>query len=392
MRALLIGDDQSLAAQIADALAKNEIAASDIDRCASAQALAKLQSAQFDLALVTMGDDAEDNLALLARLARETSIDILAIGTPDDPKFILRALREGAREFLDRNEMEAEIRTALARLGLHRATRAEDNATLIGVCAPSGGCGASTIAANLAVTYAKGFERAAVIDLRIGAADQELLLDLKPPYTLAELCAEGERVDRVLFQQYLTRHSSGTYLLAAPSFTNDLAHVTPDGVQRTLAIARSCFPYVVVDIDRSFSPIQQTALRRCDAVVLAMRLDMVSLRATRRAIELLERLEIAAANVHVAINRYGQSKELPYRQAEQALGIKNIHYLPEDAAWANHCLNQGVPLVVERPKAKLAKRLATLAEKLQQTKARVAPARAEHAKKFSSPLSSLATS
>ena len=78
------------------------------------------------------------------------------------------------------------------------------------------------------------------------------------------------------------------HLLAPPRHFDDVARITTEGVQQAIELARSAFPYVLVDLDHSFRPEQAEVLRRSDLVLLVLRLDFASLRNARRALEYLE--------------------------------------------------------------------------------------------------------
>ena len=116
-----------------------------------------------------------------------------------------------------------------------------------------------------------------------------------------------------------------------------------------------------MDLDYSFGPEQVQALRQSDVVLLVIRLDFICLRNAKRAIEQMEQLGIGRDRVRVVANRYGQAKEVPAGMAEEALGLKISHYVPEDAKAVNRANNNGVPVVLDSPTAKVARSLMNLA-------------------------------
>jgi pilus assembly protein CpaE len=285
---------------------------------------------------------------------------VLVVGPASETKLVLRALRGGADDYIDELELEAELRAALERLAAERPDQAEGGRTIV-VLGPSGGCGSSTLAVNLATVLAKEHQSSVLIDLKLETGDLAALLDLKPTHTLADLCQNVSRMDRVLFERSLARHASGVHLLASPLGFADIVHVTPEGIRQALLMARASFPYVVVDLDHSFRDEQVQALRLADLVLLVLRLDFASLRTARRVLEHLERLGLDQDRVRLVVNRYGQPKEVPAAKAEEALGIKIAHFIPDDPKTVNRANNNGVPVVIESPSAKVARCVAKLA-------------------------------
>ena len=75
----------------------------------------------------------------------------------------------------------------------------------------------------------------------------------------------------------------------------------------------------------------------------------------------MERLNIDREKLRLVVNRFGQPKEVPFAKAEEALGIKIFHYVPDDPRSVNRANNSGVPLVLESPSARITKSLVKLA-------------------------------
>jgi pilus assembly protein CpaE len=285
---------------------------------------------------------------------------VLAVGPASNPKLVLRALRGGIDDYLDESELDAELESALERWHARRSGAARTG-KLIAVLAPSGGSGSSTLAVNVAAALAKAHGTSGLIDLKLHAGDLAPLLDLRPTYTLADLCLNVARMDRSMFERTLVRHDSGIHLLAPPRNLDDVAHVTAEGVEHALAQALAAFPYVVADLDHSFHEEQTIALRQADVILLVIRLDFTSLRNCRRTIEHLEQLGLERDRLWLVVNRYGQPKEIPASKAEEALGLKIAHYIPDDPKTVNRANNNGIPLIVESPSARITRSVVKLA-------------------------------
>jgi pilus assembly protein CpaE len=364
MNVLLATDNETLGAAVRKVLLREglDCPASNVVRVDVApQQLAKSRS---ELIIVVLPEDHDRTLGVLdwlERLPRPGGERVVAVGPTADPKTVLRALRGAVDDYLDESDLEAELESALARwrAGL---VRREESGNVIAVLAPSGGAGSSTLAVNLAVLLAKEHRAAVLIDLKLTAGDLATLLDLKPTHTLADLCQNVTRMDHTLFERSLVRHQSGVQLLAPPSQYDDVAEITPEGVRQALTLAKAAVPYVVVDLDHSFHPEQVEVIHQADIVLLVFRLDFASLRNARRALDHLERLGVRRDQIKLVVNRYGQPKEVPAFKAEEAMGMKISHYLPDDPKAVNRAINNGVPVVIEAPRASVSRSVAKLAE------------------------------
>jgi pilus assembly protein CpaE len=361
--AFVISDQESMSTKVRQVLSNTgqDCPASNVLTLDAAMGRLSQTQTRPDLVVLLLSPDRDRALVVLGELRSKVPCRTLVIGPSNDSKLVLRALRCGADDFIDENELETELKAALVRLQAGATVLSAEPGKTISILGPSGGTGASTIAVNVATVLAKEHKSALLVDLKLETGDLASLLDLKPAYTLANLCQNANRMDRVMFERSLAKHSSGVHLLAAPQMLVDTSHVNAEGIRQAITLARVLFPYVVVDIDHSFRPEQIQVLRQSDVVLLVMRLEFTSLRNTRRTIDYLEQLGVSRQQVQLVVNRYGQMKEVPSGKAEEALGMKIKHYIPDDPRSIIRANNNGVPVVLEAPAAKVSKSVISLA-------------------------------
>jgi pilus assembly protein CpaE len=362
MQAFLVSDQEPTSARVRAVLSREGYDCPTSALASLDAAVNRLTQERPDLVVVVLSPDPEHGLAVLGELKQKGLLHILSVGPTTDSRLILRALRCGANDFIDELDLESELKTAVMRLRADKTTPApvETGKTIV-VLAPSGGSGSSTLAVNIATALAGSHKTTALLDLKLEAGDTAALLDLKPTYTLADVCQNITRLDPLMFEGSLVRHSSGVHLLAPPRQFTDIQFITPEGVRRALTLARASFPYVVVDLDHTFREEQVQVLHQADLILLLLRMDFTSLRNTRRALEHLDFLGISRDRIRLVVNRYGQPKEVPAATVEEALGLKISHYIPEDAKTVNRANNNGVPVVLDSPSAKVSKSLTKLA-------------------------------
>jgi pilus assembly protein CpaE len=359
MQAFIVSDHESISGRVRQVLLFEALDCQASHVVSLDLAEHHLAEGQPELLVMVLSPDPERALTVLGELRRKLQSRVLVVG-PASSKLVLRALRGGAADYVDEGELESELQAALKCLRAEGSGRSETG-RIIAVLAPSGGSGSSTLAANVATALTKEHKEVALVDLKLEAGDLAALLDLRPVYTLADLAQNVARMDRVLLERTLIRHASGVHLLAPPRTFADIAYVTPEGVDQALNLARAVFPYVVVDIDHGYRDVQVRALRQADVILLVLRLEFAALRNTRRALDHLEQLGIDKNRLRLVVNRYGQPREVPAVKAEEALGVKIFHYVPDDPKAVNRANNNGVPFVLEAPSAKVSKSVSRLA-------------------------------
>ena len=366
MSCFIVADDEPLAARIRAVLDfhKRDCPKSNV-LPASAAAARLAREPGAELVVAVLPADPAAALELVAALAPSSGGGLLAVGSTADARLVVQALRAGARDYLDKGDLEAELAAALKRLAAsNRAAHVHDRGRVIALLAPSGGAGSSTLAVNLAAAMATEERPVGLFDLKLESGDLAALLDLKPTYSIADLCKSAVAFDKVMLERSFSRHDSGVSLLAAPRRLGDSALVRPEGVARAIELSRSLFSTVVVDVDHTFRDEQFAAIGEADVLAMVFRLDFSSLRNVHRAVEHLTRQGFPADRVRLVVNRAGQPAEVPRAKAEEALGSPIAHAIPEDARTVARANNNGAPFVIEAPTTKVARAVVQLAEAL----------------------------
>jgi pilus assembly protein CpaE len=309
--------------------------------------------------VVSVSPDPEQALRVVDRLRSTAGGFILAVGPTGDAAFVRRTLDAGVARYLDQDELSEQLKTVLPHLRGGNGEVPALAGRVISILAASGGSGASTLAANLAVVLTRQAQRCVLIDLK-PCGDLAALLDLKPPHTLADLCRNLSRVDPAIFDKVLAEHPSGVRLLASPQEYESIRVISPEGVRRALAMARANYSCVIVDHEDCFHEEQVLALRETDAILLVARPDYTSLRHTRRILDQLGHLGLPRQRVQLVINRHGQAKELPAEEVQRTLEVDHCHLIPDDPAAVHAASGTGVPLVIKTPSSRTAQAIERL--------------------------------
>jgi pilus assembly protein CpaE len=360
MRILLASDCGPLSAAIESLFRDGGPTDGLIGICGLSDAQDRVVQHRPDAVIIGFSPEPERGLAALREILETLPCRVICVGGDSDAKLILRSLREGAWGYIDESDLATELEAALGKLRLETPLLVQ-HGRVVTVIGPAGGTGASTTAVNIATALAQKYGECCLIDLNLETGDLATLLDLEPAHTLADFCYNLPRMDATMFQQCLTPHASGIRLLAPPRDYSDVAAVTPRGMRKALAMARSAFPFVVIDLEHSAGELHAQALFQSDRILLVLRLDFTSLRQAGRILQHFDKLGIPRDRVRLIANRYRQPHELRVADLEQALGMKIDHFIPDDSKNVNLANNKGVPVIVERPRSRASQSLRELA-------------------------------
>jgi pilus assembly protein CpaE len=233
------------------------------------------------------------------------------------------------------------------------------------LCGASGGVGCTSLAINLGCIFAKNPDNSvAIIDLDLALGDADVWLDIIPDYTILDISENISRLDFSLLKRSLTKHETGAYLLPRPLQLDDKPIVTPEQLHRVITLLRTNFTHVLIDVSKAFGPLDLEAINLADDCLLVTQLDLAALRNVVRAIQFLEDRD-QGAKVKIVVNRVGlEDSQISLNKALQTIGKEVYWQIPNEYAVMVESRNNGIPLIVESPKAKLTRSIVQLAEKL----------------------------
>ena len=280
------------------------------------------------------------------------------------PDLILRSLRIGARDFIRLPIVEEDLATVFERTAQFANETAETEhkrGRAIAVFSPKGGCGCSLIATNLAMMQNSP---TALVDLNLQSGDLELLLGVKPKFSLADVVENRDRLDDALLTSYLTPRSKNVSLLAAPLTAESAEDIEPRHIYEIMELLRQRFDSVIIDTPHSFDAVTISALDHADQILMVLTLEIHAIRSTRRALEIFDRLGYPRKKIRLVVNRWSKNVELDQKQVEGFLGERVIGFVQSDYRAAVNSINLGQPLVESAPASRVTADLRAIAAKL----------------------------
>lgn len=192
---------------------------------------------------------------------------------------------------------------------------------VIVVASPKGGVGKTTTAVVLAATLANVSPwEVALVDLDLQFGDVSAVLNLDPEHTVTDAFAIGG-TDSMRVRTLLTTHPTGFYVLAGARGPADNAHVTGDQVRKLISQLSASFRYVVIDTSAGVMEETLSSLEEATDLVLVTALDVATLRAARKEVDVLADLKLLPSSRHVVLNRADRRAGLTVRDAERMLGL-----------------------------------------------------------------------
>ena len=316
--------------------------------------------------VINLSHMGEPALKLVQRIINEcSSTAVICASRDSSPDLILRSMRAGARDFIRLPINDDELTTVVERTAEFAAEHADHEpkkrGRVVAVFSSKGGCGTTLIATNLAMTQKNP---TVLVDLNLQSGDLELLLGLKPRFSLADVVENRDRLDDALLASYITPHSKNLSLLAAPTKAESAEDIEPKHIYEVMELLRQRYDTVIVDTPHNFDSVTISALDHADQILVVLTLEIHAIRSTRRALEIFDRLGYPRKKVKLVVNRWSKNIELDQKQVEDFLGERVIAYIQSDYRAAVNSINLGQPLIASAPSSTVAADLHTLAGKL----------------------------
>lgn len=349
------------------------------------------ESDAMEFFALAMDKEDEDNLVLISEViaqAKARNIKVILIAEDVTPASLHSLLRNGADEFVPYPLPESELAQAIERVrapdvpvvtqpaapNLQAGTQ-KDGAVLA-VHGLASGTGATTLAVNLAWELAtiSGEKSPSVclldFDLQFGAVST--FLDLQRRDVVYEMLSDTESMDEESFAQSLLTYQDKMEVLTAPADMLPLDLVTPEDISRIIAMARSHFDYVVIDMPSTLVQWSETVLQESHVYFATLELDMRSAQNTLRFKRALQAEELPIEKLRYAVNRAPKFTDLSgktrIKRMSENLDISIELQLPDGGKPVPQGSDHGLPLAMTAPKNPLRKEIAKLAASIHQLK------------------------
>jgi pilus assembly protein CpaE len=326
---------------------------------------------QPDIALIAIDSDTNKGLELVSRISSNLpSCAALVISGSQEGSLILRAMRNGAREYLSLPLRLEDFLSALDRIQQTTLNRTDEGRaktsqviTVAGVC---GGVGCTAIAVNLACMLAQNAQNnVAIIDLDLALGDADVWLDIIPDYTIQDVADNISRLDFALLKRSLTKHACGAYLLPRPVQMDERPAISPDELRRVISMLKATFTHLILDIRKSFNSLDLAAMYCSDSVLLITQLDLPCLRNVVRLMQFFDQRPGLSEKIKIVVNRMGlQDANISLNKALETIGREIFFQLPNDYVSIVESRNNGVPLLTHAPKSRITKAIEQLTSQL----------------------------
>ncbi|MDB5301328.1 MAG: response regulator receiver protein [Phycisphaerales bacterium] len=367
---LLLTNELATVSAVSAALESNgKLDSGDVCRNVSDLA-ARLEQSGAPAALIDIDAQPQRTLAAIEPLARrfsETRFVVLSGTLQSD--LLIEAMQVGARHFMVKEAIPADLMGVLRRICAAQGNARQGAA--VTVLSAGGGCGATTVAVNLAAELSL---------LGLGTAGPSLVIDMDHVYGAAAtyLGVDGEYglldlldrpgpLDAELIQSTALKHSEQMHALISTARGRLGGAVTLDP-KRVGALVHACkntYAWTVVDASRVPFAVVAELVAQSNTTILLLQLTIKDIRVARQTLAGLSQLGVSAGAVRLMVTRYHRRKMLiSLEEARNALGLLPgtcMECLSNDYQAVTSAVNLGKPLAIAASRSDVRRELQKVA-------------------------------
>jgi pilus assembly protein CpaE len=306
----------------------------------------RTQPRLFILNLASVGD-----LSHLRRLSSTfLGQPILALIKGKNPDALIATQRAGAVQVVPLPLDPGDFRLALDCIGMQFGFGAAATC-IIAVSGVTGGCGATSVAINLAYEIAQQYQRPTILaELSAQVGMLAAYLNFEPKYTLYDLLKHAAGIDSYMVKNALVSFADHLQVLAGPNRVITDLQVTADDIARLLEHSRRLAEVIVLDVPATYTDLYFATLAASDQVVVVGEQKIPSVRNLKLTLE-----SLAGAGLHshhVLINRYDPNRKgFALEALRELLRFPELRPIANDEENLSAALSEGRPLRLQAPRS-----------------------------------------
>lgn len=232
-----------------------------------------------------------------------------------------------------------------------------------------GGCGATTLAAEIAASLAQGRsggKRVCLVDLNLADGATSAYLGTAANMSLSHT-ASADRIDASVLEAFLSHADDGFDVLAAPRHPDAFSTVGAGVVTRVLDVACQAYDWVVVDLPRHRQPWTLDVIAGSDELFLISELTVPALLAARAQASEIEAHIPGGPRPRIVLNRVASrmfAAAPSFAEAQKALGRPAEMGIASDWEAAAASVNLGGVIRRHRPRSKIVRHVDELVLRL----------------------------
>ncbi|MCF0135932.1 MAG: AAA family ATPase [Lachnospiraceae bacterium] len=300
----------------------------------------------------------EETFAYINKIsAAHPNLAVLLMCDTTDPSVYSRAMQAGIGSVIskdaDPEEFVKAVATESARIRQrNNGGAAVADSCVIAVFSTKGGTGKTTVAVNMAVSFAKAGKSVCVVDLDLQFGDVGVFMNIPKTETISDFLNNGDFTPGAI-DNFLYKHESGVHVLCAPNSPEEADAIHPDHLENTIQAVRNKFDYTVLDLPPVLDDNTIAVIEQADYIWFITNPEISTLKNSKVCMSILQNLSLEK-KIRVVLNKDNESS-IKQDNVKRVLGTGIELAIPYDYDTAITAVNRGKPFVLSSPRSKASK-------------------------------------
>lgn len=234
---------------------------------------------------------------------------------------------------------------------------------VISVIGASGGVGKTTVAVNLAASFAEFGLKTCVVDFSLQFGDVGMFTNIKPNFTIYDLLLNNKDFTPNL-NLFIEHVNPNLFVLPAPVLPEQADYINRSMVSKLIRNLSTAFDVVVFDTPSIVNDLCLELYKLSQQIVLVTTKDLSSLKNSKLEIDILDKLGVSD-KIKLVLNKYDSPKFVVENEAvKKMLGIDVISAVPHTNTVTGNAINMGVPFIYSYPKEPISDAIRELMSKV----------------------------
>jgi len=319
-----------------------------------------------NLILIEALDKGAELFARLGELAEvcDPSTKVIIVGRVNDIGLYRELMTQGVSDYIVRPNSPLQIIKSIAELYVDPS--APPIGKTIAFVGARGGVGSSTIAHNVAWSAAEEFESDTVIlDLDLPFGTVSLDFEQDPTSGLVEALSSPERLDDVLLDRLLQKHTDRLSLFTAPNLLDRDYDLDDQAFETVIDIVRGSAPTIVIDVPHVWTGWSKRLLQTADEIVITAAPDLSSFRNTKAMVDVISSARPNDASPTLVLNQFDPKvSSVQSEQFVEHVGITPAIIIGWEPQLFHAAATNAAPILEVGEKTKTAQALRELAARV----------------------------
>jgi pilus assembly protein CpaE len=312
-------------------------------------------------------------------------IQVIILSIQNDPSYMRKAMVVGARDFLSKPPMLAELTHAIRSAGKMAKEEKEkasqafptgpsspgtsfspgrgSKGKVVVVYSPKGGTGCTTIATNLAIGLNTSETKVILVDANLQYGDVAIFLNEQVKNSILEIAPRVDDLDEEVIREVVLKHAAtGLNVLAAPPRPEYANRIVLDQFVKLVQFLRQYYAYIVIDTSSYLSDVVQAALDNADVIVLITSQDIPSVKNCHLFLALADGSGIKRERIVFLMNKYDKRISISPERVGENLRQEVLVTVPIDEKVASTAITRGIPFIIDSKALPIGKSILSLTD------------------------------